>query len=252
MARRVFRLRALADAPRLIQLARGTEVSGRITHQGRPLKAIAIALVHDNRVSGDFLGEWTATTDDDGRFQLRDVSPGQEYELCFKMASLKRTGAIAPRHVRVGSDGTSVDVGEVPVGPAYKIAGRVMFAGGRAVPAGTVAHASVMGGWDGTESPVDPEGRFELHGLPACAVTVAWVFPGNQYAPKGYRLAESNQSLNREAPWCLTGRVDHDLTGLTVLFEPGPGWPYPVATAADDADPPQRRPLTGVVQGESK
>ena len=254
LARQVFRLDALANDPRLIQPKTGVTVTGRVVHRGEPLEGIQVALEDANRGYGDSLGEWTATTDGQGRFRFADIPLGLDGYLIFRMTSLKEKGAIPPRHVAVSSDGTPLDAGDFEVGPAHRVAGRVVFAKGWAVPAGTVVSINVDWGWNLQKCAVDADGRFEFHGVPTTDLSLAVVFTNKWHwrAPEGYRLAAKNRALDFEAPWCLTGMVDHDITDLVVLFERGKAWSSNDEALSDHDEPSAKRPLAGVVQGEPK
>lgn len=65
-----------------------------------------------------------------------------------------------------------------------------------------------------------PDGRFKFTGLPAASIHLFVTF--RDYPASGpYRLSEKNRCLNPEFPIAIEGRLDHDITDLTVLLEPG-------------------------------
>jgi hypothetical protein len=75
----------------------------------------------------------------------------------------------------------------------------------------------------------------------------------NYPASGPYRLSEKNRSLNPEFPIAIEGRLDHDVTDLTVLLEPGAQTKLDLA-GLDDIDPAviadfndaKAGPITGV------
>ena len=94
----------------------------------------------------------------------------------------------------------------------------------------------------------DRSGRFTLAGLPAGLISIAVLFPDDQfYAPAGYRLSARNKCRDPLNPYLLMGRVDRDVSDLTILFEPGPQPPpsheVEIVAAYKAA---QAGPITGV------
>ena len=75
----------------------------------------------------------------------------------------------------------------------------------------------------------DRSGRFTLTGLPAGLVSIAVLFPDDQfYAPAGYRLS-AGTSAGPAQPLILMGRVDRDVADLTILSSQAPS-PRPPTT----------------------
>ena len=153
-------------------------------------------------------------TDADGRFTFIFLPPNMEYDLYGIMNTLESYGAVQPSVVRTKGDGSRVDVGDVVVVPAHRLAGQVVLNDGKPIPDNTRILASLEDAWDNQQTIVQSDGRFELKGLPSVVATVGVRVPG-------YRFSTRNASLDRLNPFRLIGRVDADITNLTILLEKG-------------------------------
>jgi hypothetical protein len=192
----------------------GVTVTGRLLKGGQPLRGVGVGLVQTDRGVEEFVGEYRAGTDGDGRFTIPNVPPDDAFTLYGLMDALKAHGAVAARPAKTGASGTEVEVGDVAVTPGHRLSGRVILADGKPVPEGTRVLLSREEAWDSQQAVADKDGRFEFTGLPAERV--------NLYATvRGYRVSPKNASyelLNRTG---LSGRVTGDINGLRLLLEPG-------------------------------
>ncbi len=247
LATRIMPLRN--DEVTSVRLNEGSTMSGRVLYRGRPLEGVVIKprststippeLIYRGRpgedvaIKTEFLGHWQATTDDRGRFRFDNIPRDGEYDLFFTMATLQNFGAIPPRHVKVAPDAVEVEAGDISVEPGHKVAGRIEFADGRPVPDGAVVFVGVGDwNWDSIGCPVNADGRFELRGVPTTSAKVWVSFADRSYASSGYRLSALNRSLDRNSFTRLLGRVDRDVDGLVILYEPGTA-PKPTGEPAE-------------------
>lgn len=197
-----------------LRLGRGAEVSGHVLLNGRPAPGVVVGLVQVDRGMGRFLGHREVGADAEGRFSFPNVAPNDAYYVYGTMASLAGRGAVPAREVRVGGDESVVDAGVLAVEPAHTLAGRVMLSDGKPVPKGTRLLVGREGAWDTQSATLDGEGRFRMEGLPAEQVSVSVRVPG-------YRISAKNKTRDANNPFVLSGHIDGDIEGLTILLEPG-------------------------------
>jgi len=224
-----------------VRLEDGVAVTGKVVHNGRGVKDVVLGLATKDRACGNSLHGFEAISDEEGRFLIANVTPKNEYYLFAKMESLGTRGALGVRTFSTGISGTTVDVGELKVLPGRRVAGRVMLSDGKPVPAGTRMFFGRENAWDHTELALDEQGTFELTGVPEESVSLS-------VRIKGYKFSKRNPSLD----WLnggIVGRIDGDITGLTLLMEPGE-WRYNGVEEEDlpaGADSqPREKPLRGV------
>jgi len=201
----------------LVRLEEGVTVIGLIERNGRGLKDVLVGLATTEHRAGSFFHCDDLATDKDGRFALANVPPSREFVLYAKMESLPEHGAVPAKIVTTGKTGTISDVGKLGVEPAHRLTGRVVLSDGQPVPPGTRLFMGREKAWDHTEALLDAEGRFEFMAVPAESVSLS-------VRIKGYKLSKDNPSLD----WLngrIVGRMDGDLTDLTLLLEPGE-WRY--------------------------
>jgi len=197
-----------------LRLLRGVQVSGRLVQDGKPVEGVVVGLVQVRRGIGEFVGTHEIATDAGGRFVLSNVTPNDDYYLYGKMATLNKRSALAFRAIKIGADGGRQDLGEVSLQPAHSVSGRVVLADGKPVPSGTQLMVSRQEAWDWQSVMLDAEGRFLVEGIPAEEVAV-------NVKLKGYHLSPRNKTRDANNPSSLSGYVEQDIKGLTILLEPG-------------------------------
>ena len=171
---------------------------------------------------GQYLGNLEAATDAGGRFRFPHAFPDQEFHLYAKTGGLADHGAITPRAFKTADDGTAIDLGDLEVSPGRKLAGRVVFADGKAIPPGTNVLASPENLAGLVYAKVDETGHFEVLGLPEAEISIAVQFPKiRTWMPPGYRLSKKNKCLDPLKTFHLVGLLDRDVADLIILFEPG-------------------------------
>jgi hypothetical protein len=158
------------------------------------------------------------------------------------MNSFKQLGAIPLRIIHAGKDGEVTDVGDLVVGPAYRLAGRVKLADGSKLPAKTRLLVSREEAWDSLQVPLPPDGRFDIQGVPAETISLSVRLPG-------YRVSAKNASLDRLNPFQLVGRVSGDVTNLVFLMEKGSDLRPDYSGSALESERPANRPLHGAEAG---
>ena len=222
LASKIFTIPATGEVPTPLKLGVGTVVSGRVIRDGKPQAGVAMRLVQVQWGSDDYLGTLEAETDGQGRFRFPHAFADQELYAYTKTGQLKDHGAITPYRFKTGGEGRAVDLGDFAVQPGRRLAGRVVFADGKAIPAETRVLASPMNRFGLLYSRVDERGRFEFLGLPEWEISVSVQFPNSEtWMLPGYRLSARNKCASPVNHWELVGQLDRDVTDLTILFEPG-------------------------------
>lgn len=229
-----------AGKDHVIRMAEGVAVKGRLTHEGKPLKDVVVAMVTSDRTCGNFLRDFESVTDKDGAFLILNVTPEYEYALFAKMESLGNRGALKPRKLRVEGKDKVLEVGELKTTRANLIVGRVVLTDGKPVPEGTRMFLGREGAWDHTELPVKSDGSFEFSGLADESV-------GLSLRVKGYKFSKRNPSLD----WLnggIVGRVEADILDLVLEMEPGEWRPNREEDDCPEGTDrqPRDKPLRGV------
>jgi hypothetical protein len=226
LARRIFPGSSNQASPGLsagatehkLELRPGVTVLGKAIKNGKPSPGIVVGLVQSNRNSATFLGEQKIRTDRDGQFLMRNVPAHESYVIYGQMDSCRQHGAIKARSVLSGGDGKVLDVGALNMEPGLRLTGRIMLSDQKPLPAGTRVSLSREQAWDVQVADVAADGTFSFYGLPVEGYTLS-----SKVA--GYHFSSKNVSID-ENGFCLTGRIEKDISGLRVLLEPGANKPH--------------------------
>jgi hypothetical protein len=214
LAPRIFPERGPTKYPHRLTLTRGATVTGRLMRDGKPVADAGMGLVQANRGMGRFLGAMEIGTTRDGRFTFLNVGTNDDYYVYGLMPSLKDRGVVPVRPVRVGADGTIVDVGELTLERGHTISGRVLLSDGKPIPSHTRLLVGREIAWDTQAVELEADGLFEIKGLPTERYSLNVIV-------KGYHISSKNHSVDPNNPWQLIGTIDQDINGLKILLEPG-------------------------------
>jgi hypothetical protein len=196
-----------------ITLGVGVTVTGRLLSDGRPLPGVALGMVQRDRSAETFLGSLVFGTNDAGRFSFVNVPTHDDLFLYGLMDSLKAYGSLKARLVRTESHGQTIDMGELTVEPGFRLAGRVVLSDGKPLPANTRLLLNRSEAWDTQTATLGDDGGFSFTGVPDEIVDLNISVPG-------YHLSKRNHGVDLYGR-ALEGRVDTDIDGLTIVFEPG-------------------------------
>ncbi len=222
LASKMFTLQVIDRVPTPLKMGVGVVVTGRVLRDGKSVAGVAMGLQQKNRGMDEYLGELKVLTDNQGRFRFDHAFADQGFSAYAVTGSLPDHGAITPRTFLTGADGSAIDLGDFEVKHGRRLAGRVVFADGKAIPQGTQVLASCENASGLLRAKVDAQGRFELLDLPETEVHVSVRFPDiRTWLPPGYRLSPRNKCADPLNPSRLVGRLDRDVDDLTILFEPG-------------------------------
>jgi hypothetical protein len=223
--------RLIPGRDHLLQLEEGVLVTGRLLLEHRPAKGVIVGLVTTDRSAGVCLHDFEAATNPDGRFAIYSVSPDRAYYFFTRMESLGDQGTLPVKTLHAGPSGTTLDLGDLEVKAAHRIEGKIVLSDGKAIPPETRLLLSREQAWDHADAALDADGRFAFSGVPTESVSLS-------VRVSGYKFSKQNLSLD----WLngsIIGKVDADVTGLTLVMEPGQ-WRF---SGGERADLPPGRDL---------
>jgi RNA polymerase sigma factor (sigma-70 family) len=271
-------LRPPCELTRPLVLTAGATVIGRVVRDGKPVAGIRIELHsagrQERRDDGDpFTGDGkpvervlrtlrrtlatplldedvrTTRTDEKGVFRFTHVLAETSFRARGEIGTIGDDVFLTPRDFRTGSPGAKVDLGDLNVEPGRALAGRLVLPGGKA-PNGPIHLMVTTPGASGElVYVVDDSGRFAFTGIPSGPVSITIFYVNRRFAR--YQLSAKNKCRNPRTAKELEGRLDHDITDLTILLERGieprldiPIHPLPEVEAAFKAA--RAGPITGV------
>lgn len=232
---------AAAETTQAINLDVGASVAGRVIWNGNPLARMRVGIVGRDRGSMVFAGNYETQTDDQGVFKFEHLPPLKDWYLYGVMDSFREYGCLAPFSVRTPGNSETIEVGDVKLTEAVRLAGKVVTLTGDPPPPNLKIRVRCDTAGDSQEAPVDGEGRFTLHGLHPGLVKVT-LFDRN------WRLTGANRSLDEWNSYQLVGLLNEDKDDLWIEIEPGE-WKWINSSTSNGnlppQDKPQSRPLFG-------
>ncbi len=200
--------------PQRIVTNRGSTVTGRLVRDGKPVPGAPVGLVQADRSGGAFFGPTTIGTDAEGRFTFSNARANDNYFVYGMLSALPDAGAVVARPVRSGGEGATIEVGDLQVVRGHWIKGQAILSDGKPIPPKTYLYISREDAWDSRKVELNPEGRFDIAGLPTERYSVSVDL-------QGYRISPKNHSDDPQNSGRLLGTIDADILGLKILMEPG-------------------------------
>jgi uncharacterized GH25 family protein len=228
-------------------MTEGAALTGRVLLDGKPLAGVSVGVSAVERAAGSYLGHFEVGTGDHGNFVFVNLPPDGDFQIYTLMDTMKKIGEVPPQRIHTGKDGETTDAGDLVVGPAHRLAGRVVLADGQPVPPKTRLLISREGAWDSMQVTLDKDGNFDETGVPSETISLS-------VRTKGYHVSGQNLSVDQLNPFKLIGRVDRDITNLVFMLEKGPD-PQPDYQHVDpDYNQSRQRSLRGAegVQDHSR
>lgn len=239
LARGLFNDARPGGKRRTFVLTEGATITGRILKAGKPMANVVIGACGADRMVGNFVGDFSVASREDGRFALTYLPPGREYFVYGHMSSLTNLGALPLRKLRPGGDGATLDLGNIEVKPGRRLAGRLQLSEEEPFPPATRLTLTREDAWDTLTVDLPPDGTFDIPNLPGDeALNVGTRVPG-------FRPSAKNVSYESLNAFGLQGQLKADKTNLVFLLEPGEvqyGQFEPMAPE----DMPKNRPLAGI------
>jgi len=150
-----------------IAVPTGTRVVGRLLHAKLPMPGIQIAVVQMERAAGHhFIKAVAATTDAAGRFVFDYLPADQDYAIFSVASEGPQPLVLTTKKFKARASGQERDLGDLPLIPALRLAGRVELPPGGVFP----DHAKIVLGRDPAWDLISARWRLTAgSNLPACA-----------------------------------------------------------------------------------
>jgi protocatechuate 3,4-dioxygenase beta subunit len=225
-----------------IKMGIGARIKGRVVKDGKPLPNMRLGIAAQERNSEVFQGHYETSADANGVFELKYLPPKTAWYLYGLMSSFKEHGSLRPRPVKSSDHGEVDDLGDLPVTPGLRLAGRVQSRDEQPLPPDARVRAGYETAWDSQSVRIDAEGRFQFEGLHPGQVQIS-------LEPRTWKISARNRSLDLLNPWWLTGTLDKDRDDLVILMEPGRREPnswYQGNGQLPPQDQPESLPLRGI------
>jgi len=165
--------------PAEIAMRVGASVVGRLVENGQPVAGLNIAVVQLDRGTDDsiFVEAIGAVSDQDGRFEFRNLPPDQRYCIYSVVGEAKRSPSkqtntssvsriLTVKKFSVPATGESRDVGNLEVAKSISIRGQIKHVDGKALPQNLKLSLGREPAWDLISIPVSSDGSFEIIDLP--------------------------------------------------------------------------------------
>jgi hypothetical protein len=192
----------------------GVIVRGRLLRDGKPLAGVSVGLVQCDRSSDNFLGEYQIGTREDGSFELPFVPPNDDFYIYTTMESMKGAGALPLKRVTIGESGTINDLGDLQIGPAHILSGRIVKTDDAALREPIQLLLSREGAWDSQRAMVSGDGAFRFENVPEQEpVTFTARIPG-------YHLAQERNRFQQIRDWAIALFVEGPRDDIDIHFAP--------------------------------
>ncbi len=160
---------------------------------------------------------YSARTDAQGGFLFTNLPPNRSFGLHATMESLGGRGALSKRAGQVHEVGSTNDMGDLNLEPAFTVEGRIRLTDGKPIPAHSrlnLLRTSLSGLQDGLSLTVGPDGAFRFAGVPAEQSTIYLRIPGYEISPDD-RFLKSGSATNFT--------VSNNITDMVIGIQPQTG-----------------------------
>ncbi len=222
----------------LIRLNEGVAVSGRLFNNGQPVGGATIAINTEDRSSEVFMRGFEVATDAEGHFRLPNIPANNRFVLYTKMKEMRELGvSLGSQRFATGADGSSVALGDLKVGPAYALRGRIVTADGQPLRNRTRIYLGREDAYDNQETRAEDDGSFEFLGVPAESVSLSVRVPG-------YRISAKNPSKDWLNEGLIVGRLSGNTEDFIIHLERGERFSRSEGPPDNDRQP-RDKPLRG-------
>ena len=214
---RLAKRRAWLDTGKahLVRLKSGVTVTGRVLKNGQPVPQSILTMDTEDREASVFLRGFEVASGPDGRFKLTYIPAETALILYTRIKEMEETGAgLRPKKISTGAEGSTLDLGDLEMTPAFMLRGRVLLADGQPVPARTRIYLGLEMGYDSKNTALDPDGWFEFPGVPADQVSISVRIPG-------YRVSANNPNKDWLNEGRLVGRLEKAMDAFYIHLERG-------------------------------
>lgn len=228
----------------------GARVTGKLSHDGKPVPDCRIAVVQEERGGeGHFIKAVAAVTADDGTFLFERLPASQSYVIFTIAGAGPQRLVLTTQRFLVPADRETRDLGELPLISARRLAGRVDMGPGRKLPRDTRVLVHRNPAWDSVVVRLDEEGRFAVEGLPPEVYEV-------RVHADGYRIDPTRLLYQMVGDHEFGLRLRESVEDLHIPLVPADGAPRiaaakPPAEPKPDPAPPAPRVDTGPVDPDA-
>jgi len=150
-----------------IRVTEGATIRGRVVDpDARPVAGAEVGLSTHVNAAGKFFPEVSIGTKEDGTFAITNIPAGRIWYIYPKMESLAARGLAGDVELcETKDDGQEVNVGDIPLKPAFTLRGKVVLSDGQPIP--QYMHVTLVSdpGADTQLADLQPDGSFEFRGL---------------------------------------------------------------------------------------
>ena len=165
-ATKKFLLVLSGNADNRLQLSEGATVEGRLLDHDQPVSGVLVGLVQADRKPEDFLGPMQIGTNDQWAISVYERRSESRLLCLWNHEQLASARICAAVRLTVAGDRTKANVGDLKVGPAFHIAGRIALSDGKPLPAHTRVLFSREDAWDSQTVQADADGKFTVDSIP--------------------------------------------------------------------------------------
>jgi hypothetical protein len=221
-----------ARQPVELELIDGVTAVGRVVRQGAPVEGARMGVTLAGPPSERFSRFSEVKSDERGAFTFHHLLEHSLFKIWSRAGALADHGVVEAQLFQTGADGMTLDLGDLEVGAGCSLAGRVVFATGVSPRPQVVVEVFAHDREGDVRAVCDEGGRFELKGVPRGSIILqldvqlarhspgVGASPSQPGAPVAYQLAASNLCRDPRSTFQLEGRIERDITGLTILVEP--------------------------------
>jgi hypothetical protein len=145
----------------------GVLVRGRLLKADKPVPGVSVGLVQCDRSSDFFLGNYAIGTNANGEFEFAYVPTNDDFYIYTTMESMTQPASLPLRRVTIGKSGSRTDLGDLELGAAHSISGRIVLTDGAPVPGPIQLLLTREGAWDSQRVMVGSDGAFRFDNVPA-------------------------------------------------------------------------------------
>jgi protocatechuate 3,4-dioxygenase beta subunit len=202
------------DEPHELVVGSGATVRGRLLKGDRPVAGVVVGLVQCDRGSDSFTGQHEIGTNEEGQFEFAYIPPSDDYYVYTQMETMAAIGALPLRRVTTEGDESVVELGDMPIGPAHALSGRLILTDGQPVHGPVQVLLSREGAWDSQKLMVEADGLFEFYAVPHDEpVSIYTRIPG-------YRLAAGKNRFQQLRSSGIGVFVENSRDNIEIYFEP--------------------------------
>jgi uncharacterized GH25 family protein len=197
-----------------IVLSEGATIRGRLLANGKPVGEAEIGLYGQERggfgqdlnIVGSPYSEIRVGTQEDGSFAITNVPVPGKWYIYAKMESIAPPGATEPLQSSTKRDEEIVDIGNMTIGPAHRLQGKLVLSDGKSIADGVRVIVFSEKVWDFQTAIVRKDGSFEFFGLPTGKYSIT-------ASVRDYEMQNASQALQIS--------VDRDVGDLVIVLTPG-------------------------------